>query len=408
MRRNRAALKIGISSYMLWLDFKGGTAMRFLGKEGRERGEQKPRNNPSPALAAFLLLAACAAPPGEPLPRLAPAAERIFHADPRWLGGDAAISVDLGDSRILWLFGDSFVDPAPPYARSEAAFVRNAIAVQIGRDPARAGMVFLWRTDASGAPASFFPEDGKDWFWPGGGLVLADGTLALFLHRLRETGDAPPLGFESAGYALALIANPADPPESWRGRIVPGPALPFDAVPGAALIRDDRAVAVLATRSKGGPAGMLVRYDEAALARGDLAGEWWTGSAWVAAHAVPPGGPAIVIDDAGSESSLQPTPCGFLHVASLGFGASVIAARTAPDLTGPWSAPTTLLKPPESSGPRPFVYAGRAHPALPRRHGALFVSYVANAFEPDALTTPAGERDLYWPRLAEIAPPACP
>ena len=32
-------------------------------------------------------------------------AERLFHQDPRWLGGDGALSVRLSDNRILWLFG---------------------------------------------------------------------------------------------------------------------------------------------------------------------------------------------------------------------------------------------------------------------------------------------------------------
>jgi hypothetical protein len=38
-----------------------------------------------------------------------PEADRLFHSDPRWLGADAAYSVDLGRGRFLWLFGDGFV-----------------------------------------------------------------------------------------------------------------------------------------------------------------------------------------------------------------------------------------------------------------------------------------------------------
>ena len=384
------------------------------GEEEGGGGWKKPNTTPprsSPRLLALALAAfvsACATPPETALPQLTPEAERIFHADPRWLGGDAAISVDLGHDRILWLFGDSFVDPAPPYARREAAFPRNTIAVQERRDGRTARMTFVWRSEG-GAPSAFFPGTKSEWYWPGSGTVLPDGTLAVFLHRLRATDAAPPLGFESAGYALALIANPDDPPAAWHGRIVPGPDLPFDAVPGAALVRDGDAVTVLATRTGGTPAGMLVRYAAADLAAGNLGkATWWSGTAFVAASALPKGGPAVVIADAGAESSLQATPCGYLHVASLGFGASVIAARTAPSIAGPWSEPATLLTPPESATARPFVYAGRAHPALPAPAGALTVSWVANSFAPEALLTPEGGRDLYWPRLAVVAAPACP
>ena len=38
-----------------------------------------------------------------------PAADALFHSDPRWRGGDAAYSVPLGGDRVLWLFGDSFI-----------------------------------------------------------------------------------------------------------------------------------------------------------------------------------------------------------------------------------------------------------------------------------------------------------
>jgi hypothetical protein len=352
------------------------------------------------------MLAACAAHHPPRLPRLTPAAERIFHADPRWLGGDAALTIDLGNNRILWLFGDSFIDLNPPYTRKDAAFARNTIAVETGRNPESATMSFVWRQGPGGEPASFFPDTGKDWYWPGSGLVLPNGPLAIVLHRWRATGAAPPLGFESAGYALVLIDNPGDAPSAWHGRIVPGPALPFDALPGAALIADGADIVVLATRTRGMPAGMLMRVDAAALADGDLTGaRWWTGAEWRPTALIGTAGPAIVIDDAGSESSLHAAACGYVHVTSTGFGAATIVARTAPALTGPWSAPTAMLRPPESDAPEPFVYAGRAHPDLAAPPGALRVSYVPSSLSPETLLTDSGTATLYWPRLALAASP---
>lgn len=373
---------------------------------------KKPETTPPRRAAlifAGLLLAACAAPEKAPLPRLAPEAERIFHADPRWLGGDAAISVDLGDDRVLWLFGDSFVDPSAPYLRREAAFPRNTVAIQHGRDPATARMDFAWRRDGQGLPSAYFPAPGDDWYWPGDGVRLPGGVLAIFLHRLRATDDAPPLGFESAGYAVALIDNPDEPPESWAGRIVPGPPLPFDAVPGAALVLEGETVTVLAVGGGETPQGMLVRYDARDIASGDLArGLWWSGADFVPVAALGTDGPAAVMTDPGAESSLQATACGYLHVASRGFGATEIVARTARRLTGPWSAPVALLRPPDSDGPGAFVYAGRGHAELPAPAAAFTVSWAANDFTPEALLTPDGQRRLYWPRLAYVPAPPCP
>ena len=37
-------------------------------------------------------------------------ADRMFRSSSEWLGGDSAFSIDLGNDRTLWLFGDSWID----------------------------------------------------------------------------------------------------------------------------------------------------------------------------------------------------------------------------------------------------------------------------------------------------------
>lgn len=365
------------------------------------------------SLALALVLAACAAvAPQGALPRLYPEADRIFHADPRWLGGDAAISVPLGKGRILWLFGDSFIDPAAPYTRSEAVFIRNSVAIETGEDPRSAGMEFAWRADAQGAPASFFPEDGTDWFWPGGGVRFEDGTLALFVHRMAATREKSALGFAARGYAVVLVDNSDAPLSAWQLRRIDGPTLPFDVLPGAAVLRDGDTIIALALGQKGTHAGALMRYRAAALAAGDLThAEWWAGSArgWLLAAALGKEGPAFVLGDAGAEASLHFDACArtYVHVASSGFGATDIAVREARLVTGPWGAPRSVFHPPESDAPSPFVYAGKAHAELttpdPRD---LAVTYVASSLDPDVLSG-SGARTLYWPRFALVPAPPC-
>ena len=360
------------------------------------------------SILPLLLLAGCATPSVAP-PTSQP--QDIFHADPRWLGGDAAITVPLSEGRVLWLFGDSFVDETPPHSRGEAAFIRNSIAVQTGDDPAYAYMRYVWRRDGRGLPVSYFPETGGAWYWPGDGIRLQELTLAIFLHRFAETDGPPGLNFAATGYGLALVANPAAPPDAWHLRIIDAPAMPFNALPGAAVVRDGDYVVALAVRQSGKPAGMLVRWTDAALAAGVLStAEWWTADGWRQTAEVGPKGPQIVIDDAGAESSIHWDDCArrYVHVASYGFGSASIGMRQAPALTGPWSAPVTVFRPPESDQPEPFVYAGKAHEELktaaPRR---LAVTYVASSLTPDDLTRPPGDTRLYWPRLVEVAAPAC-
>lgn len=115
-----------------------------------------------------------------------PEADALFRKDPRWLGGDGAFSVDLGGERTLWLFGDSFVATSAANERAESKMVRNSIAVQTGRDPAAADIVFHWR-QSDGAPASFFAEDGAAWFWPMHGLRLETGLLLVLSRCATRT-----------------------------------------------------------------------------------------------------------------------------------------------------------------------------------------------------------------------------
>jgi hypothetical protein len=334
-------------------------------------------------------------------------AERLFHQDPRWLGGDGALSIRISDNRILWLFGDTFVATSNAHVRSESKVVRNTVAIQTGKDPRIASVSFMWGQEPDGSPSSFFPEHGERFYWPGHGIRLDKGPLVIFLYALVAT-PGKGLGFEPIGYAIAVIDYPDQPLQAWKPRIVDAKANIFDAVPATAVIQDNGYVVAVAIRQQRTHAGALVRYPVAALAQGDIThAEWWAGDAlgWVPASMLGKDGPAIVLDDAGSECSIHwdLRTRTFIHVASYGFGATEIGLRTAPALTGPWSSPAFVYRPPESDGARPFVYAAKAHLELvgPEPED-LVVTYATNSFEFADLLTKEGERTLYWPRFVVI------
>ena len=64
-----------------------------------------------------------------------PEADRIFHSDSRWLGSDGGFSIDLGNGRVLWTFGDTLVVKKAGDTRQTAAFVHNTVAIEAGYDP---------------------------------------------------------------------------------------------------------------------------------------------------------------------------------------------------------------------------------------------------------------------------------
>ena len=88
---------------------------------------------------------------------------------------------------------------------------------------------------------------------------------------------------------------------------------------------------------------------------------------------------------------------GYLYLESHGFGASEIAIRTAPALTGPWSDRQTVFRPPESGREKVLVYAGKAHPQLA---GAdLVVTYATNSLDVAAMVR---DTSLYYPRFVKL------
>lgn len=374
------------------------------------QAKRKPHRKLCVVMVLFTLLLACLSPLVSAQTKKGKAvlkAEELFRQNPAWLGTDGANSTPLGNNRIFWSFEDTFISTSEVHSRKQSTMIRNSVAIQTGVDPLTADMTFYWGRDADGSPASFFPEDGKTWYWTGGAIRLDEGPLISFLHRVKSTPGVG-LGFSSAGYALAVIKNPDQPPSDWEPVIINAKQSAFDAVPATAVVRDDEYIVGLALKQEGTHAGALVRFLASSLAVGNIENpQWWAGSnlGWVEEPDLGPAGPVFVINDAGAESSLhwdQRTQS-FIHIATYGFGAATIGMRTAPSLTGPWSEPVEVYRPPELAGPQPFVYSAIAHPELEGSDpDDLIVTYATNSFEFSDLFSEHGSEHLYWPRVISI------
>jgi hypothetical protein len=348
------------------------------------------------------LLAACTGAPAASLTGTGTrvvAEDALFHQDPQWLGADGAYTIDLGDGRVLWLFGDTFVADTPADTRTASTMVRNSVAVMTGHDPVTATMSFAWQ--AGSPPDSFFAENGSNWFWPSDGVRVPGGALVAFLSQQTAT-PGQGLGFAAAGYRAVGVADPSGSATSWQLVDVPVMAAPFDATANVACaaVDGDELIALLVSGDNAD--GRLARWPMAAVAALDLsAPEWWDGTAWTAT----PGNVAMVLPSGSTECSLSQIDGAWVQIASHGFGASTIAIRTAPALTGPWSASSDVFTPPESEVANPFVYAGKGHPTLTTHtSGAtIAVTYADNSFTFSDLLDPAKAATLYWPHVAELS-----
>lgn len=344
------------------------------------------------AFGLALTALGCGDPPPRAHASIWPEADELFHADPRWIGGDGAYSVDLGNDRTLWLFGDSFIADTPEAVRSRSRMVRNCIAVQTGRNPSNAFIQFHWREpEPDGQPLSYIPEEGALWFWPMHGVRI-DDTLLLFYERVNAP-EGDPNGFESNAWTAFVIHNPDDEPAQWVREPAILPASSHGLLVGEAAVVRGEFLYLYASDDDRHPAHVArVPLAEAREGKLDSMG-FWGGSGWS-------GDPQAVVDYGAPEFSVHyDAKLGqFVMVLTEGYGATTLAWRVADSPEGPWSDPGDLLRPPESFELDAFVYAGKAHPEL---QGAdLVTTYVPSSFA--ERNSYEDEHRLYYPHFVRV------
>jgi hypothetical protein len=318
-------------------------------------------------------------------------AQRLFRGDPHWLGGDGASSADLGGGRVLWLFGDSFVNLSATGSRRDATMVRNSVAIQHGYDPATARMSFAWKR-LGPHPRSFFREQGAEWFWPGS-AVRTEGGLLVFLVRVKRADNA--LGFEPSGWKAVSVPNPDVSPTLWGMRDLAVPDTGGVLVGSAsAFVLDGFLYAYGADR--GGHAVYAARWKLEDAASGDLSHlQWWMGPdlQW-AGTGVPRRRPTPVFSGGQVEFTVhyEPELRGFVQVQTLSLADPCLALRFATTVSSAWSAPMCFFQPPERSAKDLLLYAGKAHKAFAASQAAF--TYAVNTLDPDRIMDDMG---IYFP-----------
>lgn len=318
-----------------------------------------------------------------------PEAEKIFRSDPCWQGGDGASSVDLKWGRVLWLFGDSFIDESGTRTRHNAVLVRNSIGIQKGYLPPLAKMTFSWKKE-QGKPAAFFRADGETWFWPGSGVMVRD-RLLIFLMRIKKAKND--LGFQPCGWKAVLVANPESRPSAWRERYLVSPQKKDIIVgSGSALVMDGY-VYVFSSGWKTRKV-YIVRWPLGSAWKGDLTHpQWWVGgpAGWVVQSPSGPH-PRNVIAGGQMEFSVEfiPKIRKYAQIQTLSLLDPCLSICTAASLTGPWSARECLFPSPEGKGL--LIYAGKSHPEI---QGAdLVLTYVLNSRDRKRILN---DRSIYFP-----------
>lgn len=309
-------------------------------------------------------------------------------------GRDGGLS-GLVDGRAVWVYGDTVTTTAGTYPntwRNNTMSWTDDLDARDGVDP------LVQPLDSAGAPPEFFPRTLGEEQFNAAHIDLGDGDCAAPCGaRLAIWGGAP-LPDPQRGRSLLLYAQIYAEPGPWNFRVVgtsiavwdegaDGPRRPevegglaeptllFDAEAegefGAAMQIHEGDVYLFACTGGVARDGMcrLARAPaEDCLRRG--AWRFWDGARWTAtlAEAAPlfEAGPNLTVHWSAHLDR-------WLMVQS-SFG--VLEARTAPALEGPWSRPTTLLRPEQND-----VVHGFAHAPYQRGGGRFeLLSYLSADF----------------------------
>lgn len=320
-----------------------------------------------------------------------PEANRLFREDNHWLGGDGASSIDLEKERVLWLFGDSFVNQDSSGDRRDAAIIRNSIAIQEGYEPSTASVNFYWHRK-EGKPASFFEEGANRWYWPGDGIRIND-RVVIFLMEVSESDNE--LGFDVTGWSAVMVDNPDDEPENWHIDRIHTPANQFGVIAGSAcvLLIDDYVYAFSADSQDRN--AYLLRWPVPSVLKGDLSRpQWWAKERGWILHQdlveIPP--PLFTQGQIEFTVNYVPKIGKYLQIQTVSLLRPSLAYRLAENITGPWSPLKEFYDPAEAGQNSLLIYAGKSHPALTGAD-AVF-TYAVNSSESERLLK---NKDIYYP-----------
>ncbi len=380
--------------------------------------------------------------------------DAVFTRDEGWTGADVANSINLGDGRTLWLFGDTWVGTVSGGKHGPgSSMVNNSIAIHRQRasaawqPPSPDSIKFLWgpRNDEDKPTAWIHPdprrvkahgdesegENPNGWFWlTRDGIVAPDATggprlVLLIAHVGKRAGDLGAWGFKGVGGALAIISNPHDPVRRWRVEQFDNPHdIDVDTAAADPGLREIQwGVAIHFEPAKecpgGGylyiygvketnrwnkqlvlaraPCGFVERFDTWQFFTGD---NNWSPSLREARP---------IADHVVNEFSVDRVTLGgrtkLVMVHSEEVFGSRIMLRTADRAEGPWSNPVPVYRVQGvSKNKKYFTYGAKAHAHL-SRESELLISYLINAND---LWTMAADADIYRPRFIRLDLDALP
>lgn len=293
---------------------------------------------------------------------------------------DGGYSVLLPDQRVLWLFGDTYVDRYDSTTGTVPCLfqVRNSALLQPYDNWDRQQTQTLL-SDTPGV-RNFLKNDahGNHWIWPSAGVLLGD-TVYVFSNRLKSTEGG--LGFEDGGApAWGKIKIPEMEVAGFT------PLQDFGDIGfGIGFIKEASGKYVYAYGSKLAKESATYQIYVARFSAADPNSAWsfWNGSDWDPDqdHIIP------VADVAGFSWHIARVKDKYVLI-SAEFSLSCdqgkeIYAATGDSPTGPFSARKVIYTLNDTlQGHYPFFYGAIMHPEYINEKDELLITYCINNYSP--------------------------
>ena len=326
-----------------------------------------------------------------------------------WLGGDGALSVQLSDTEVLWIFSDTYVsdNPRAKKRKKSSDMVANTIAISTFNND-QIHTQYYWRKSSGKHHPFFEPDTGSYKFWPVWAFYRND-TVFVVMSKVgaKENPDPDDLfNFRIAGTSLAVITNlDAEDPLHWNIELIPySEFYPDETLAQAGT--DENYLYVIKNFDR---ENFLTRISLNSLLSPresieyrtkDL--EWKMGST---------GNDRKIIFTEQANGSLEyyPELNHWIYVYGPNFLSNEIRYRFSKQITGPWSDSGVLYVTPEQTINHPsydmrhFCYLARTHAMFYNgSQRKLLVTYDCNSTE---FFHAAGSDFIYIPRVLSLDVP---
>jgi len=336
--------------------------------------------------------------------------ERAFRegAKQGWWGSDCAFSLPLGNGRVLWLFGDTFVhDHGNFKSRHGSSMINNSIAIQTGnllKD--RQPLTFYWQRKNGGHQSFLVDESSPGFLWPLS-AAFVQKKIFIFTVRIVHPDPTKTFGFQQTGCEIIRIENPDDTPEQWQMQFR---VLPWQQDLGSycsnfffengclyiyGYLKDSESwfdpLKFVVARVNLRQNSDLLDLKDWEFFDG-VTGEWFSDMKKVRA----------VFNHSTTEFSVTYLPKlnKYILIANFWKYPHSITIRLSDTPVGPFSEPKIIYHCPETEWSRNyFCYAAKAHPELAEGDNDLVITYMTNS---KLLQECVDDLRIYYPRFLRI------